>query len=68
MVIINLRNNPPQERRLQVNKGDLNGYIDNLCDAAFVANRDKSNCMVLRTPNEVPCQEVTGITVLRSKL
>ena len=66
LVIIDLPKGLEEEH--VINHGDVSRKISQICDVAFVTNRSKSNCMVLRTPNEVPCQEETGITVLRSKL
>ena len=49
LVIIDLTTYFPQERK--IDQGVLKSYIEEICDIAFVTNREGEDCMVIRTPN-----------------
>ena len=51
VVYIDLTQDLFVEKQVKVNLTVLKRYIDKMCDLAFVSNRSKSNCMVMRTPN-----------------
>ena len=49
LVIIDLTTYFPQEKK--IDQGVLKSYIEEICDIAFVTNREGGDCMVIRTPN-----------------
>ena len=59
LVIIDLSIDYPREKHTKINQGGLQGYIDNICDLAFVTNRSKSDCVECRTPNRCGWRSVS---------